>query len=133
VTTTTNLDRRYGRSPTRRRLQRTLSIVGAALVAVIVVVWAAWVGLLTPGATLSSETISYDIVSDDAVSIQFSVAVDPGNEVVCALAAQSERHAVVGWRIITIPASEERFRTFDEPLITSEPAVVGLISDCRLA
>ncbi len=129
---TTNLDIRYGRTPARRRMQRVLLIVGSALGAGLVVAWAAWTGLLTPGPNLEHETIGYEVVSDDTVTVQFSISVDPGHEVVCALAAQSERHAIIGWRILTIPASPEHSRSFEESLVTSEPAVVGLIRDCRL-
>ena len=129
---TTNLDSRYGRTPARRLTQRILLIVGSALGAMLVVAWAAWTGLLAAGPNLDQETIAYEVVSDEMVTVQFSISVDPGHEVICALAAQSERHAVVGWRVLTIPASQDYLRSFEEALVTTEPAVVGLIRECRL-
>ena len=50
----------------------------------------------------------------------------------CALEVQNEQHAIVGWKVVDLPGSDTYTRVFEERIITSEPAVVGLISECRL-
>lgn len=126
------IEARYGRSPERRRRGRLLGILAGAGVTVAVVSWVVWVGLLGPNATLGSRDLGYSLVGDDAVEVRYEVTVDAGKTVSCALQALNDTFAIVGWKVVAIPASDEGTRQFRETLRTSEPAVTGLIYRCWL-
>jgi len=126
------IEARYGRTPQRRRRGRVLAI--AAIVAVLAVVtsWVVWVGLLGPDASLGTRDLGYSLVGDDAVEVRYEVTADAGSTVSCALQALNSSFAIVGWKVVALPASEKGTRQFREPLRTSEPAVTGLIYRCWL-
>jgi hypothetical protein len=126
------IEARYGRSPARQRRGRVLAIVAAAGVALVVVSWVVWVGLLGPSASLGSRDLGYQLIGDDAVEVRYEVTADAGTEVSCALQALNDTFAIVGWKVVPIPASDEGTRQFRETLRTSEPAVTGLIYRCWL-
>ncbi|HEX7834219.1 MAG TPA: DUF4307 domain-containing protein [Pseudolysinimonas sp.] len=126
------IEARYGRTPTRRRRGRLLAIAAAAAVLVTVVSWVVWVGLLGPDASLGSRDLGYALIGDDAVEVRYEVTVDAGTTVSCALQALNETFAIVGWKVVEIPPSEQGTRQFRETLRTSEPAVTGLIYRCWL-
>ncbi len=128
----TAIDERYGRSPARRRRTRLLAIVAGAGVLVVVVAWVVWAGLFGPGASLGSRDLGYSLLGDDAVDVQYEVTTAAGSSVSCALQALNSTFAIVGWKIIALPPSEQGTRQFSETLRTSEPAVTGLIYRCWL-
>ncbi len=128
----TAIDERYGRGPARRRRTRIFALVAGAGVLAVVVAWVVWAGLLGPGASLGSRDLGYSLVGDDAIEVRYEVTVDGGRTVSCALQALNETFAIVGWKVVPIPASEEGTRQFRESLRTSEPAVTGLIYRCWL-
>jgi len=127
------LDARYGRTPERRRRGRVLAVAAIVVGAVLLAAWAVWTGLLSPQASLEANAGGDRILSDHEVELRLEVTATPGNAVVCALAAQSEKHAVVGWKVVRLEPSEEYHRVVVERFLTSEPAVVALIDECRLA
>ena len=129
---TTDLDARYGRTTARARQHRLIAIAAGIGTAVVVGAWVVWAGLFSPEATLETRDVGYDLVSDDEVVLRFEVSVTPGASVRCALEVQNEQHAIVGWKVVDLPGSDTYTRVFEERIITSEPAVVGLISECRL-
>ncbi len=126
------IETRYGRSPERRRRKRLLGIVAAVGVTAVVLSWVVWVGLLGPNASLGSRDLGYDLVGDDAIEVRYEVTMDAGQTASCALQALNNTFAIVGWKVVTIPASDEGTRQFRETLRTSEPAVTGLIYRCWL-
>ena len=126
------LDARYGRTPGRRRLTRWWAIGVAAAVAVVVVLWVVWVGLFAPAASIDSRTTGYTLVDDAQVEVEYEVSVEPGRSVACAIEALNEKYAVIGWKVIDLPESDERTRPGTERVRTSEPAVTGLIYRCWL-
>jgi hypothetical protein len=126
------IEARYGRSPERRRRGRLLGTVAAAGVIAVVVAWVLWVGLLGPNASLGSRDLGYDLVGDDAIEVRYEVTVDAGETASCALQALNDTFAIVGWKVVPIPASDEGTRQFRETLRTSEPPVTGLIYRCWL-
>lgn len=130
--TTTELDARYGRTPERHRRRRIVAIAAAILTALVLAAWVVWAGLLSPGATLEARDVGFVVLDDDAVLVRFEVSASPGSEVVCALEVQNAQHAIVGWKVVELPPSEAFTRQFEELIVTSEPADVGLISVCRL-
>jgi hypothetical protein len=127
------LDDRYGRSPRSRRVERrVLWILGG----VIAVVFAAWVVLVSfdgTGATLEARDVAHRIVDEHSVEVSFSLNVAPGTATVCAVQALNEDHAIVGWKILEVPASEQRTRVITQTVRTSEQSNTGLISSCWLS
>jgi len=126
------LDARYGRSPRGRR--RRL-VVGLSVAVAFVVVFAAWVVFAAFDGTssqLESADVGYQVTSDRAVEVQYTVTADTGRAVDCAVEAQNSGFAVVGWKIVHLPASERRSVTYTTSLATSERAVTGLIYRCWL-
>jgi hypothetical protein len=128
----TQLDTRYGRTPGRRTRHRVVAIAAGIGVVVVVVAWLAWGGLLSPSASLESESLGYDEVTDRSIVVMYEVTTTPGNAVTCAVEARDEDHAVVGWTTVELPPSDKHVRQFRERLRTTGTPVVGLISDCWL-
>jgi hypothetical protein len=126
------LDARYGRTPARRRAARWWAIAVGLAVAVTVVLWVGWVGLLGPAASVESDTTGFTILSPSEVEVEYAVSIAPGETAACAVEALNEKYAVIGWKIVELPASTERTRSLTETLLTSEAAVTGLIYRCWL-
>lgn len=128
-----DLDARYGRTPRRRRNGlRLMWTLGAAIV-VVFTAWVIWAGLLVPGTTIETQTTGYRV--DDAsnsVEVSWRLTIDPGTESRCAVQALNERYGVIGWKVVDVPASEQRTRTFTETVRVIEPANTGLIYRCWL-
>ena len=128
----TAIEERYGRSPARRRRTRIIAAVAGAGVLVVVVAWVVWAGLFGPDASLGTRDLGYSLIGDDAVEVQYEVTTEAGSSVSCALQALNSTFAIVGWKIVELPPSEQGTRQFRETLRTSEPAVTGLIYRCWL-
>jgi hypothetical protein len=108
-----------------------LVIAGGAFVLVFGA-WLLWAGLLGQAASLESRTLGYEIVGDSMVEVQFALTVEPGEEAACAVEALNATFGIVGWKVVDIPPSEQRTRTFTEEVRTTELAVSGLIYRCWL-
>lgn len=131
-TSARDLEARYGRGTRSRRVEKR---VLWALGGVIVVIFAAWVVLVAfdgDNATLETRDVAHTIVDEHSVEVSFSLNVAPGTATVCAVQALNEAHAIVGWKIIEVPASTERNRVITEVVKTSEQSNTGLISRCWL-
>ena len=128
---TAALDARYGRTPQRRR-DRILLIVGGAVFAVILVAWVIWVGIDGNRDSLGTQDIAHSIIDDSNVTVTWQVSVKAGTAVSCALQAQNEAHAIVGWKIVDLPASTNFNNRYKEEVRTSQQAVTGLIYQCWL-
>jgi hypothetical protein len=129
----TALDERYGRTPALSRRRRTIAIVVAGAFALVFGAWLLWAGLLGDGAAIEFRDVGHEIVDDSLVTVSWQVTVEPNTPVGCAVEALNESFSVVGWKVLDIPASAERTRTFTEEVRTSELAVSGLIYRCWLA
>ena len=128
---TTALDDRYGRTPRRIR-SRWLAIIVGALVLVVVAAWVLWVGLLSAPASIETQDIGATIIDASTVELREGVTVDPGTRVTCSFQALDGDFAIVGWKVVELPAAAERSRVITERLRTSAPAVSGLIGSCWL-
>ena len=132
MTATTELDARYGRGRRDTGRTRVLAIVAAAVGVILVIAWVVWGGLLGPDASLEARDLGYEIVDDSLVRVEFEVTADAGSEVGCAVQALNESFTVVGWKVVDLPASDQRTRSFTEEVRTTELAVSGLIYRCWL-
>ena len=129
---TLDLDKRYGRTRSSTARTRTIAIVVGAIVAVVVVAWVVWVGLLSPSGEVTIEDTGHRVVSPTAVDVSFELTVEPGTVTKCAAQALNAGFSVVGWRIIDVAASDERVRAFTTTVNTTEQGVTGLIYRCWL-
>ena len=126
------LDARYGRSPGKRRRDRWIAIGGAIAVAVVIGAWVIWAGLDLAGGGLDSSDIGHKVLNDRSVSISYQVSMPPGSTASCALEVENEAHAIVGWKVVDIPASTATTNAFTNIVRSSELGVTGLIYRCWL-
>jgi len=128
----TALDARYGRSTGKRRRDRWIAISVAVFVAVVVGAWVIWAGLDLSSGGLDSTDIGHKILNDRSVQVSYQVSMPPGSTASCALEVENEAHAIVGWKIVDIPASTTTTRAFTDVVRSSELGVTGLIYRCWL-
>jgi hypothetical protein len=122
---------RYGRTPGHRRRTLTIGILAGVAVLLVVGAWVVWVGLFGPSSGLESRDLGY-VNEDASVDIRFEVTTEPGTVVSCALQALNQQFAIVGWKVVDLPPSDDRTRAFAENVRVTEPAVTGLIYRCWL-
>ena len=127
-----DLDARYGRTRARSTRMRLVAILAAAGVALVVVAWVIWVGLLSPSASLETKDVGFVSLTDSSIEVRWQLTAPPDAEVSCALKAVSEKHAVVGWVVVDVPPSPDRTRILRETFRTSEPTVSGQVYRCWL-
>jgi hypothetical protein len=126
------IDDRYGRGKSARKRSRWLFIGGAITLGVILIAWAVWAGLDQNAGNLDSEDIGQTIVNNSTVNISYQVSMPVGSTASCALQVQNEAHAIVGWKIVDIPASRQFTNTYQSVVKSSELGVSGLIYQCWL-
>jgi hypothetical protein len=125
-----SLDERYGRTPSSTRRLRLVAVFAGAVAALVLVGWVVWAGLGGDAATLEAKDTGHTIVNDRSVSISWSLTVTPGTPTQCAVEALNQSFGIVGWKVVAVPASEERTRILTETVRTTELAVTGLIYRC---
>lgn len=127
-----DLERRYGRTPDRRRRERWI-LGGAALAfAVVLVSWVVWAGLDGSRPQVQATDLGHRLIDDHSVEVTWRLSVPAGNETACIVQAYNEDFTIVGWRIVEIPASERPLRTFTETVRTALEPNTGLVSECWL-
>jgi len=131
-TPSTDLDARYGRNPRAERNNKVIiGAVAAAFVAVFAA-WLVWGGLLEAPAKFEAKDTGFDLIDDSTVTVRWQFNVPENTDARCAVQALNSTFAIVGWKIVDVPASDLRNRTLSETLRTSEQAVTGLIYRCWL-
>jgi hypothetical protein len=123
---------RYGRTRSHSRRTRVIALLTAAVFAVVLVGWVVWAGLDNSGAELEAKDTGHTVIDEHSVSIDFLLTVPKGSTSSCALQAQSAKFAIVGWKVIDIPASDKATRGITETIRTTEQSVTGLIYRCWL-
>jgi hypothetical protein len=126
------IDDRYGRGKSTRRRNRWILVGGAIALAAILVGWTVWAGLDQNSGNLDSEDIGQTIINNRTVNISYQVSMPTGSTASCALQVQNEAHAIVGWKIVKIPASKQFTNTYQSIVKSSELGVSGLIYQCWL-
>lgn len=129
-TGTAALDDRYGRTPDRRKRSRLFGVVAAAAIVVVFAAWVIWAGLDQSSHGLDNTEVGYTVVSEHQTVVHSQVSVDPGTEAKCAVQVLDKGYAIVGWKVITLPPSDQRTRTVTTEVNTATRGVTGLIHDC---
>ncbi|MGN6325122.1 DUF4307 domain-containing protein [Pseudolysinimonas sp.] len=125
-----NLDRRYGRTPGRRRRAVVLAVVVGAAVLAAAIAWVIWVGLFAPGTAIDNQDVGYRHVDATTIAVTEQISTNPGTAVTCSFEAVDEKHAIVGWKVVDLPASTERTYRHTERIRVSQPAVNGSVGAC---
>ncbi|TQL47287.1 uncharacterized protein DUF4307 [Homoserinimonas aerilata] len=126
----TEIEARYGRTPARAARTRLVAwIVGLGFVAVFAA-WVVWVAFDGTSATIDARDIGHSIIDDSTVTVSFEVSMAAGTRAECALQVQNEQHAIVGWKIVDIPASEKYTQSMTETVRSTELGVTGLLYRC---
>ena len=100
--------------------------------AVVVAAWVVLVAFDGDSAELEVSHYGFTVADDDAVRVQYTINVAGGTDVSCAVQALNENRAVVGWKVVDLPATGSRSTTYTTSLATTERAVTGLIYRCWL-
>jgi hypothetical protein len=129
---TERIDRRYGRTPERRRRDRWLLGSGFLALLVVLAAWVVWAGWDNNQAELETTDTAFTIPDAHHVDISFSINAPVGASVTCALQALNEDFAIVGWRIVEYPGSSARVTKHTETIRTVQQSNTGLINTCWL-
>lgn len=130
-----DLEARYGasrrsssKSPQNEGNQRWWIIAVVLLIVGTVVFWA--LTYANPDTTVEAQTTRFSPISDTEASIQARVSVQPGYELACAFEAQNELKAVVGFKIVELPASEEQHQVVNLTMRTTQSADTVIVREC---
>ncbi len=121
---------RYGRTPTAKKKQKAIGIIGGIGVTIVLVAWIVWAGPLRTSSQFQARDLGFSIVDERNIVVQFEISVTPNTRMECAVQALSADYGIVGWRVIDIPPSSQRTRVFEQPLRTSDMPVTGLLYRC---
>jgi hypothetical protein len=124
----TSLANRYGTpkpalAPRTRRV-----IIGSVLAAAVAGI--AVFSLMTGIRPVTSKDVGFNIVGDTRAVVDFEVTKNPRATAQCAIQVLSKNYAVVGWKVVTIPASDQRTTAVRAELRTDSPGVSGGVNAC---
>jgi len=122
------LERRYGAARTRR----WPVVAAASVLMVVALAWITWVAI-DQDKSVAYQLNSYDVVSDNQMVVTIELNRDDGAAVECEIYAQSDDHAIVGERVVTVPPGDPGTIRLEEPIKTERRAVTGVLRTCRLA
>nr|WP_228506533.1 DUF4307 domain-containing protein [Plantibacter sp. VKM Ac-2880] len=121
---------RYGRTSRNRARDRRLIWSAAAAFAVVFVAWVVWAGLDGSRPSIESRNTAHEIVDDTLVSVSFEVTGPQDTPMACSVQALNEQFAVVGWKVVELPPSEQRTRNLTELVRTTELSNTGVVDTC---
>ena len=127
------LDARYGRTARNRTKRKWTFVAGAAAFVVAFAAWVIFGGLDAARSGIQARDIGFSIIDDHAVDVTFELSAPVGEASYCAVQALSDQFAVVGWKVVEVPAGERFTRRLTERVRTLDTAVTGLIYRCWLA
>jgi hypothetical protein len=127
-----DLNERYGRTANRRRRTLVFAIALGGSIAVVFAAWAIWVGLFQPTAAVEYVDVGNVAVSSNKIQVKWELSVNTGTVTSCAVQALDANFGIVGWKIVSLPASSTRSRTLSTVVQTAQPALSGNIYQCWL-
>ena len=124
------LANRYGTKSSRRRLAWIWG-GSAGIVVVALVAWFVWANPLGVGPRATALDKGY-VMSDDFVTVSFTLTVTAGHSSACAVQALNTGFATVGWKVVTFPAGDGTPTDETVTVRVISPATTGLVSSCWL-
>lgn len=121
---------RYGRTPGSRTRDRRLLWITAAAFVLVFVAWVVWAGLDGSRPSIEARNTAHELIDDTRVSVSFEVTGPQNTPMACSVQALNEQFAVVGWKVVELPLSEERTRSFTELVRTTELSNTGVVDTC---
>lgn len=127
MTTQQMLDERYGRGrgPSARLVAGVFAAVGA-----VVAVLYGWMTFASALDDVTANVISFDLVDDRAVTVDFQVTAPTGRPFACIIEARGVDQGIVGWKVVEYAASDVRERARSETIPTIGAATTGLVNSC---
>lgn len=126
---------RYG-TPKPRSTRRTRAAVVWTVLAAAVIGIAVF-NLLTGNRPVTSKDVGFSIVDGATASVDFELTKAPQDTAQCAVQVLSESYAIVGWKVVTIPANPPkagadggRTTAHRVQLRTESPGVSGGVNAC---
>jgi hypothetical protein len=118
---------RYGERRTSRVLVACLVVVATALVG-----WLLWAALAAATPDTRSSLISFRVLDDRRVQVQFEVIAEKASAVTCTLQARDATGEVVGVTRVGIPPGRQDRRQVKALIGTRNRAANASIAGCRL-
>ena len=106
-----------------------VGVIGCGLAVIAIV----WIALASNAGRITSTTVSYQVVDNRSVVVDFDVTVEPGTALVCEVRAMAANFAVVGSVEVPVPPSSELTSSHRATVRTASLAVTGIVYGCRRA
>ncbi len=123
------LNERYGRKPVNASKSRARIIIAAASLLTLFLGWAIWVSIDTAN-QIKHQDQAFEIIDATQASVTFEITRPNGNAVVCAVQVLNQSYAVVGYKEVVIPASDQKIVATETKVNTTEKGVTGLVDKC---
>ena len=134
----TSLANRYGAK--KRGLSATAKRAIAVVALAVGIGFMAWVSTSNSLTDISFKDIGYSTPDGTLAEVDFQVTREPGTAVQCAVKALDSKFAIVGWKVVDIPAdaregTSDGGRTVTQRVAvrTESPSVSGVVDDCWIA
>ncbi|KQR02242.1 hypothetical protein ASF72_11525 [Arthrobacter sp. Leaf141] len=131
----TSLANRYGAKKQGLTPRAKRIIAGAALA--VGIGFMAWVSTSNALGGVTFKDIGYSTPDGTLAEVDFQVTREPGTEVKCSVKALDSKYAVVGWKVVDIPAeatedSSDGGRTLAQRVSvrTESLSVSGVVDSC---
>ena len=118
---------RYGERRTSRVLVACLVVVATALVG-----WLVWAALAAATPDTRTSLISFRVLDDRRVQVQFEVIAESASAVTCTLQARDGSGEVVGVTRVAVPPGRQDRRQVEAVVGTRSRAANATIAGCRL-
>lgn len=79
---------------------------------------------------IETQDIGFTKTGEFDVSVKFTVSAPPQTQVACAVEALSTSKAVVGWKVLELPVTEQRSHTITAQLRTTTDATAAHVKEC---
>ena len=128
MTTTADLDDRYGRTRSPGKVRAWWITV--AIVSVSAIVWFAWGIFADANNSVRADDTAFTISDEHSVTVSFQVTAPVGASITCAIKALDEDFVIVGWRVVVYPPFASHAQAYTETIPTVGEATTGLVNSC---
>ena len=125
-----DLNARYGRTTNRRRRNLVFAVAFGGGIIIVFAAWAIWVGLFQPTASIEFDSTGQSRVSATQLRVTWQLSVEPGTQARCAVQALDQNFGIVGWKIVSVPASSLQSRRLATVVRVAQPSVEGNVYQC---